>query len=64
MKIVFIIIITAIVVSGLVVLSIWLDKRGITKDDNDNYIPDVLEDKVRNIKGKVKAVKKIVKKKK
>ena len=64
MKIVFIIIITAIVVSGLVVLSIWLDKKGITKDDNDNYIPDVLEDKVRNIKGKVKAVKKIVKKKK
>ena len=64
MKIVYIIILTAIVVSGLVVLSLWLDKKGITKDDNDNYIPDVLEDKVRNIKGKVKAVKKIVKKKK
>ena len=57
-------IITAIVIYGLVIASIWLDKRGITKDDNDNYIPDVLEDKVRNIKGKVKAVKKIVKKKK
>ena len=64
MKIVYIIILTAIVVSGLVVLSLWLDKKGITKDDNDNYIHDVLEDKVRNIKGKVKAVKKIVKKKK
>jgi len=64
MKIVFIMIITAIVIYGLVIASIWLDKRGITKDDNDNYIPDVLEDKVRNIKGKVKAVKKIVKKKK
>ena len=57
-------IITAIVIYGLVIASIWLDKRGITKDDNDNYIPDVLEDKVRNIKDKVKAVKKIVKKKK
>ena len=57
-------IITAIVIYGLVIASIWLDKAGITKDDNDNYIPDVLEDKVKNIKGKVKAVKKIVKKKK
>ena len=54
-------IITAIVIYGLVIASVWLDKKGITKDDNDNYIPDVLEDKVKNIKGKVKAVKKIVK---
>jgi hypothetical protein len=64
MKIAYIMIITAIVIYGLVIASIWLDKAGITKDDNDNYIPDVLEDKVKNIKGKVKAVKKIVKKKK
>ena len=59
------IVIAAIVVGGaLIALSIWLNKKGITKDDNDNYIPDVLEDKVKNIKTKVKEVKNIVKKKK
>jgi len=64
MKIVYIMIVAAIVIYGLVIVSVWLDKKGITKDDNDNYIPDVLEDKVKDIKGKVSAVKKIVKKKK
>jgi|TARA_B100000900_G_C20554074_1_gene705988 anaerobic C4-dicarboxylate transporter len=59
------IVIAAIVVGGaLIALSIWLNKKGITKDDNDNYIPDVLEDKVKNVKNKVKEVKNIVKKKK
>ncbi len=59
------IVIAAIVVGGaLIALSIWLNKKGITKDDNDNYIPDVLEDKVKNVKTKVKEVKNIVKKKK
>ena len=59
------IVIAAIVVGGaLIALSIWLNKKGITKDDNDNYIPDVLEDKEKNIKTKVKEVKNIVKKKK
>tara|TARA_Y100001937_G_scaffold5620_1_gene7446 strand:- start:785 stop:979 length:195 start_codon:yes stop_codon:yes gene_type:complete len=52
------------VVLGIVVAAIWLEKKGITKDDNDNYIPDVLEDKVKNVKNKVKEVKNIVKKKK
>ena len=59
------VVVAAIVVGGaLITLSIWLNKKGITKDDNDNYIPDVLEDKVKNIKTKVKEVKNIVKKKK
>tara|TARA_R100000654_G_scaffold29057_2_gene53700 strand:+ start:2284 stop:2478 length:195 start_codon:yes stop_codon:yes gene_type:complete len=52
------------VVLGIVVVAIWLEKKGITKDDNDNYIPDVLEDKVKDVKNKVKEVKNIVKKKK
>ena len=52
------------VVLGIVVAAIWLEKKGITKDDNDNYIPDVLEDKVKDVKKKVKEVKNIVKKKK
>ena len=48
------IIIAIIVVAVLIVLAgIWLNKKGITKDDNDNYIPDVLEDKAKDIKKNV-----------
>ena len=59
-----IIIAALVIIVALVIFSIWLDKKGITKDDNDNYIPDVLEDKVKNVKTKVKDNKNIVKKKK
>jgi len=59
-----IIIAAVVVIIGLIVFSIWLDKKGVTKDDNNNYIPDVLEDKVKNVKTKVKDIKNIVKKKK
>tara|TARA_R100001082_G_scaffold37868_1_gene19968 strand:+ start:86 stop:280 length:195 start_codon:yes stop_codon:yes gene_type:complete len=64
MNLVVIIIATVLVVVGVIALSIWLDKRGVTKDENNNYIPDALEDKVKNVKGKVKDIKNIVKKKK
>ena len=64
MNIILIIACVVVVIAALVLLSIWLDKRGVTKDENDNYIPDVLEDKVKNVKGKVKDIKNIVKKKK
>ncbi len=64
MDLIIIIIAIVLVTVGVITLSIWLDKRGVTKDENDNYIPDVLEDKVKSVKGKVKAVKNIVKKKK
>ena len=59
-----IIIAAVVVIIGLIVFSIWLNKKGITKDDNNNYIPDVLEDKVKNLKTKVKDIKNIVKNKK
>jgi FtsZ-interacting cell division protein ZipA len=59
------IIIAIIVVAVLIVLAgIWLNKKGITKDDNDNYIPDVLEDKAKEIKKKAKDIGNIVKNKK
>jgi|TARA_R100000426_G_C4808192_1_gene105369 FtsZ-interacting cell division protein ZipA len=59
------IIIAIIVVAVLIVLAgIWLNKKGITKDDNDNYIPDVLEDKAKDIKKKAKDIGNIVKNKK
>ena len=55
------IIIAIIVVAILIVLAgIWLNKKGITKDDNDNYIPDVLEDKAKDIKNEIsKLIRKI-----
>jgi cell division protein FtsN len=59
-----IIIAAVVVIIGLIVFSIWLNKKGITKDDNNNYIPDVLEDKVKDLKTKVKDIKNIVKNKK
>jgi|TARA_R110001592_G_scaffold247354_1_gene509450 hypothetical protein len=64
MNFILILIAAIVVVVALVIFSIWLDKKGVTKDDNDNYIPDVLEDKVKNVKTKVKDIKNIVKKKK
>lgn len=64
MNFILILIAAIVIVVALVIFSIWLDKKGVTKDDNDNYIPDVLEDKVKNVKTKVKDIKNIVKKKK
>jgi len=64
MNFILILIAAIVVVVALVIFSIWLDKKGVTRDDNDNYIPDVLEDKVKNVKTKVKDIKNIVKKKK
>ena len=63
MNFILILIIALVVLVGIVLFSIWLNKKGVTKDDNDNYIPDVLEDKVKNVKTKVKNIKNIVKNK-
>jgi len=63
MNFILILAIALVVLVGIVLFSIWLDKKGVTKDDNDNYIPDVLEDKVKNVKTKVKNIKNIVKNK-
>ena len=48
---------TIIILIGLVSLliiiniaSIWLTKKGLTKDDNNNMIPDILEEKFAQIK--------------
>jgi uncharacterized protein YoxC len=32
------------------VASIWLTKKGLTKDDNNNMIPDAIEEKFSKIK--------------
>ena len=60
-----------IIISMLLVLSafwiaaLYAEKKNLLKDDNDNYIPDVVEDAVKDVKDgineKVDAVKNKVK---
>ena len=49
---------TILILIGLVVLlivinlaAIWLTKKGLTKDENNNMIPDILEAKVCSDEG-------------
>ena len=51
---------TIIILIGLVVLliviniaAIWLTKKGLTKDENNNMIPDILEEKFAKMKDDV-----------
>jgi hypothetical protein len=43
--------ITALIVINLA--SIWLTKKGLTKDENNNMIPDILEKKFADLKSDV-----------
>jgi len=51
---------TIIILIGLVILliiinaaAIWLTKKGLTKDENNNMIPDILEEKFAQMKNDV-----------
>lgn len=35
------------------ILAIWLTRKGMTRDDNKNMIPDILEEKLAEIKYEV-----------
>ena len=56
-----------IVVSVLLVLAafwisaLYAEKKGLLKDEDNDFIPDVIEDKVDAIKTKAKNVKKAIK---
>lgn len=39
-----------LVLAAILVAAIWMNKKGILKDDNNNYVPDVAEDKAKKIK--------------
>ena len=39
-----------LVLAAVLVAAIWMNKKGILKDDNNNYVPDVAEDKAKKIK--------------
>lgn len=56
-----------IIVSVLLVLAafwisaLYAEKKGLLKDEDNDFIPDVIEDKVDAIKTKAKNVKKAIK---
>ena len=56
-----------IILSVLLALSVfWIaalyaEKKGLLKDEDNDYIPDVIEDKVDAIKTKAKNIKKAIK---
>ena len=65
MNTVLIIISMLLVLSAFWIAALYAEKKNLLKDDNDNYIPDVVEDAVKDVKDgineKVDAVKNKVK---
>jgi uncharacterized protein YxeA len=54
MKATVIIILVLLVLASVIFIAMWLEKKGALKDSNNNYIPDVAEDKAKNIKKETK----------
>ena len=50
MKITLIIIAVLLILAAIIVAAIWMNKKGVLKDENNNYIPDVAEDAVKKAK--------------
>lgn len=72
MKVTILILLTLLVVAAFWIVALYAEKKNLLKDDNDNYIPDVIEDKlsdikegvdskIENTKRKIKNVKKAIK---
>ena len=51
--IILIIILMVILIAVNIFVAIWLTKKGLTKDENNNMIPDILEEKFAEIKADV-----------
>ena len=49
-------------VSLVNIAAIWLTRKALTKDDNKNFIPDVIENKVKSVKKEISDRAKSVKK--
>ena len=66
MKIALIILSVLLILSAFWIAALYAEKKNLLKDENDNYIPDVVEDAVDDIKDSVKEkvdkVKKAIKK--
>ena len=53
MKAVLIILGILIIIGGIWAIGMFAEKKKILKDDNDNYVPDVVEDGVKKVKNAV-----------
>lgn len=53
MKIVLLVLLILLIIASFWILALYAEKKNLLKDDNDNYIPDVIEDKVKDIKNSV-----------
>jgi len=47
--------------SAFWIVALYAKKKGLLKDEDNDYIPDVIEDKVDAIKTKAKNIKKAIK---
>tara|TARA_B100001939_G_scaffold309783_1_gene291274 strand:+ start:704 stop:898 length:195 start_codon:yes stop_codon:yes gene_type:complete len=64
MNILTILALLVLVATAIIIFAIWLNKKGITKDENDNYVPDAVDKKVDNVKSGFKNIIDIIKGKK
>jgi hypothetical protein len=61
MKTALIIVSVLLVLAGFWIAALYAEKKGLLKDEDNDFIPDVIEDKVDAIKTKAKNVKKAIK---
>lgn len=54
MKATVMIILVLLLLASFIFIAMWLEKKGALKDNNNNYIPDVAEDKAKKIKKETK----------
>lgn len=55
MKVLGLLAIVAVLVGLFWFSAIWSEKKGLLKDEDNDFIPDVIEDKVDEVKNEVKA---------
>jgi len=53
MEIIYIVLAVLILAIITNIAAIWLTKKGMTRDDNNNMIPDILEEKFSDLKDEV-----------
>lgn len=53
MKTAVIILSVLLILAAFWIAALFAEKKNLLKDDNDNYVPDIIEDKVSDIKNNV-----------
>ena len=55
MKILIVVLLVLLVVSVFWIMALYAEKKGLLKDVDNDFIPDVIEDKVQDVKDGVNA---------